>query len=411
MSTFKRTFMIAYLVCSLAVLVLFALALLLPGGADMMAFLHSCVPLAILLILVLLVMIVGLVAYTGAALLMSITRATARLRATESGEISIEKSALVSTASRALEQVSDMTLQGLTVDVLQRGDTAIIDARVVATPLGTDSLMTLAGRIQATTKRALEAFTEHEVRYVAVNFVEPRRRGEQMSAGPDPDTYESPFEGARERAEQDRQSEEERRRAEARERKAAAAEQVAAARVVPAEDEPAGGPVDGAFDEGAGMTDDAGRDPWSPAVEAPAKKPSLWERAKAKASGLRSRLNAEDVVETRAEVISEEYPAASADAAQVSARGQVDGDASQVGTGRAASDDMWPDADVDAPSAESGAAFAYEPGDAAADEGRASVQTEGDGAPAAAGDADAPVRGADESSTSEGLGTRRRGAL
>ena len=44
--------------------------------------------------------------------------------------------------------------------------------------------MALAGRIQGATKRAIETFTEHEVRYVAVNFVESRRlRSDSSSFG------------------------------------------------------------------------------------------------------------------------------------------------------------------------------------------------------------------------------------
>lgn len=358
MSTFKRAFMIAYLICSLVVLVLFALALLLPGGAAMMAFLHGCIPLAVLLVLVMIVALVGLIAYTGLAVLVTITRASARLRATESGEISIEKSALVSTASRALAQVEDMTLQGLTVDVLQRGDTAVIDAKVTATPLGTDSLMTLASRIQGTTKRALEAFTEHEVRYVAVNFVEPRRRGEQMGAGPDPDAYESPFEEMRARAEAQAKQDEACRAAEARERAAAQATAAAA---------PAAQPVT----EADVATD--GAEAGTPVSE---KKPSLWERAKAKAAGLRSRLDAEDVVETQAEVVTDVL--------------RADGPTTQV-----------------KPSSETATPV---PNDALDSAEAASKEISEEAAPKAQ-DADEPAYETDESSTCEGSPTGRRGTL
>lgn len=299
MSTFKRVFMIVYLICSLAVLVLFALALLLPDGAAMMAFLHACVPLAVLLVLVMLVMLIGLIAYTGVALVVSITRATARLRASESGSISIEKSALVSIASRALEQVDGMALQSLTVDVLQRGDTAIIDARVVATPLGTDSLMALAGRIQEVTKRALEAFTEHEVRYVAVNFVEPRRRSEQAEMGAAVDAYTSEYVAAA--PAQDAYAAPAAARAQAASQAAPAAQTTYVA--APAE-------------EAAPVSGDAGYPSDSPDAPAPdqvaprEKKPSLWKRAKAKAAGLRTRMDEEDAVETQAEVVVEAEPAA-----------------------------------------------------------------------------------------------------
>lgn len=383
MSTFKRVFMIAYLVCSLAVLVLFALALLLPGGAAMMAFLHGCVPLAVLLVLVLLVDLVGLVAYTGLTVLTAITRGSARLRATESGEISIEKSALVSTASRALEQVSDMTLQGLTVDVLQRGDTAVIDARVTATPLGTDSLMALAGRIQATTKRALEAFTEHEVRYVAVNFVEPRRRGEQMGAGPDPDLYESPFEAAREQAaqEQARRRDADHERADAQGATASFAEEPLAQEPAVAEPAFVAQPVPD---------------------EAPAKKPSLWERAKAKASGLRSRLDAEDVVETHAEVVSDATPAAAG------AAGGSD-DVPGAWDAPVPAGDADATRDVDAPRADvtSGSPMS-------ADVARPCGQDDATAAPEAAQttpDGAEPTYETDESSTRDGSATWRRDTL
>ncbi|MBS5451450.1 MAG: hypothetical protein KHZ24_09640 [Coriobacteriia bacterium] len=316
MSTFKRVFMIAYLVCSLVVIVLFTLALVLPGGSAMMSFLHGCAPLAVLLILALLIDLVGLVAYTGVALVVSITRATARLRATEAGEIFIEKSALVSTASRALEQVGDVTLQGLDVDVVPRGDSALIYARVTVTPLGTGSLMALASRIQDITKRALEAFTEHEVRYVSVNFVEPRRHGEAMSAG-----------------------------SEAYEPVSVAASPVAAQAAAP--ETPATPRAD--VSEPAVPADS---DTWQPATEpastaAAEKKPSLWDRARAKASGLRSRLDAEDVVETRAEVV----PDAPADPVDVEPHGTDEPDkATWVFSGDTARDDDRVNCGADEPS-------------------------------------------------------------
>lgn len=184
MSTLRRTLLIVYVACSLIILVLFACMLLVPAGLPMLDFLRRCTPLAALLVLACIAMLAGLVLTGVVVIVRAYTHTAARLGANETGTISIEKGALVSTAARALGDIDNVAVQDVKVDVIPRGDTAVIDLSVTAVPLGTDSLMALAGRIQGATKRAIETFTEHEVRYVAVNFVESRRlRGDSSSFG------------------------------------------------------------------------------------------------------------------------------------------------------------------------------------------------------------------------------------
>lgn len=182
MSTFKRSALVACVAGLVLVAVIFCILLWAPIGMDVLGVLRG-IP-----VLLGLASVFAALALIGAGwgvvrMVQTFTRTAARLSATDSGSISIEKSALVSVAAGALTGVPNVTVQAITVDVVPRRDTAVIDAEVTATPRGTDSLMALAADIQRLTKRALESFTEHEVRYVAVRFVESKRRGEPMSAG------------------------------------------------------------------------------------------------------------------------------------------------------------------------------------------------------------------------------------
>ena len=182
MSTFKRSALVACVAGLVLVVVIFCILLWAPIGMDVLGVLRG-IP-----VLLGLASVFAALAIIGAGwgvvrVVQEFTRTAARLSATDAGSISIEKSALVSVAAGALAGVPNVTVQAITVDVVPRRDTAVIDAEVTATPRGTDSLMALAADIQRLTKRALESFTEHEVRYVAVRFVESKRRGEPMSAG------------------------------------------------------------------------------------------------------------------------------------------------------------------------------------------------------------------------------------
>lgn len=181
MSTFKRVALIATVASSAVVTVLFALILWHPGGAGLAGALRDMPILLGLASLVALMALCGVVAGV-VRVVRTFTHVAARLSANDSGSISIEKSALVSVAQGALARVPNLTVQNIEVDVVPKRSGAVLDVEVLASPLGTDSLMTLAQGMQGAVKRALEAFTEHEVRYVSVKFVESRRRGESLSA-------------------------------------------------------------------------------------------------------------------------------------------------------------------------------------------------------------------------------------
>jgi|GEM_PF-2080917 len=176
MKPWKRNAAIAYLACSLAVAVLFLVfgfAVDVPGVVKFLF--------AVLAAVVVAGVAVGV--YVVAAALLH-ERAT--LHAGPEGVINIERSALESTARRALGSIQTIALQGVVARVIETKADPVIDLTVTAVPFGEESLMVTAGRIQTAAKRAVEAFTDHEVRYVAVNFVEPKtRKHETAAAGAD----------------------------------------------------------------------------------------------------------------------------------------------------------------------------------------------------------------------------------
>lgn len=154
--------------------ILFCLILWLPGGSGLCEVLRTTSPLFALVSLVAVASLAFcLFALVDAAVRRA--RSFAQLSSGESGSISIEKSALVSIVRRSLERVSDAQIQHVDVDVLQRRGSAVLYVTVKATPLNFVSLMKLAEQIQDVAKKTLESFTEREVRYVAVNFVESRK--------------------------------------------------------------------------------------------------------------------------------------------------------------------------------------------------------------------------------------------
>lgn len=182
MSTAKRSALIACVACVFVSAILFCLFLWAPAGPAILGVLRDIPVLLGLASLVALIALVGAI-WGIVHVVQAFTHVTARLSANDSGSISIERSALVSVAVGALARIPHVAIQAVDVDVVPRRDSAVLDVEVLASPLGTDSLMALASEIQSATKRSLEAFTEHEVRYVAVRFVESRRRGESLSAG------------------------------------------------------------------------------------------------------------------------------------------------------------------------------------------------------------------------------------
>ena len=72
-------------------------------------------------------MLAGLVLTGVVVIVHAYTHTAARLGANETGSISIEKGALVSTAARALGDIDNVVVQDVKVDVIPRGDTAVID--------------------------------------------------------------------------------------------------------------------------------------------------------------------------------------------------------------------------------------------------------------------------------------------
>ena len=174
----------ALLVGSVATVLLcvaLVVALWVPAGRGALAVVASSLPLRV---------VVTLFAAVGCALgasglyraILQFARDTAQLSASEDGSISIERAALVSVARRSLAGNRALRVESVDVQVVPRKGTTVLDVTVVATPRDSDALMTLAADIQRQTKQTLEAFTEHEVRYVAVNFVEERRHAEDAGA-------------------------------------------------------------------------------------------------------------------------------------------------------------------------------------------------------------------------------------
>lgn len=271
MKAWKRNLLIAYLVCSVLVIVFFYI----------FAFGSSIAPfLKFLLFLLGLAVIAGIL--TGIyVVIYAYAHEHATLHTGPEGAINIERSALESTARRALASVPGIAVQDIRANVIERKGDPVIDLAITAVPLGADSLMTTASRIQTATKRAIEAFTDHEVRYVAVNFIEPRKQRDVKGAAESVDAR-------------------------------AASE-----------------PVVPRYADARGSTD---------VVAGGAVKESLWDRAKARMAFVRSQKD-EDVVETDAlvETIVDEPIPASPASAQTAAEPQV-ADKAEVPPSEAESD-------------------------------------------------------------------------
>ncbi len=172
MKTWKRNLLIVYLICTVLATVFYYILLFESGF-------HPA--------LKALLMLPGLALVAGAVaalylVVYGILHEKATLHAGSGGTINIERSALESTARRALSSIEGISLQHVVARVVERKGEPVIDLTVTAVPFGAESLMATAGRIQTSAKQAVEAFTDHEVRYVAVNFVEPQRRSEVKAA-------------------------------------------------------------------------------------------------------------------------------------------------------------------------------------------------------------------------------------
>ena len=172
MKAWKRNLLIAYLLCNVLMVIFFYMLMLDSSLAGFVKFL---------------LFVVGLVVIAGICVgiyvvVYAFAHEHATLHAGPGGIINIERSALESTARRALASVKDITVQHVRANVIERKGEPVIDVTVTAIPYGEESLMTTASQIQTAVKRSVEGFTDHEVRYVAVNFVEPRKRDEVKAA-------------------------------------------------------------------------------------------------------------------------------------------------------------------------------------------------------------------------------------
>jgi hypothetical protein len=191
MKGWKRGLFVAYLACLLAVTASF-FAWSLGSG------LHPAVKF--------LCFVLALVVFAGfcaglAALVLSFAHERAALQVGPDGVVNIEKSALESCARSALSQFDDVTVAAVHATVYERKGNAVMDFTVVAVPHGTDSLMSIAARMQASVKRSIEAFTDHEVRYVGVNFIEPKTKDDVRAVRAAAERYASgPYRPARCRA-------------------------------------------------------------------------------------------------------------------------------------------------------------------------------------------------------------------
>lgn len=170
MKAWKRNLLIAYLICDALLVVFFYLYMF---GSLTAPFLNF------LLFILGLVVIAGI--FVGIyAVIYAFMHEHATLHSGPGGAINIERSALESTARRALASVPAVSIQKVTANVIERKNAPVIDFTVVAVPHGTDSLMALASAMQGVVKQSIETFTDREVRYVAVNFIESRRRSKTM---------------------------------------------------------------------------------------------------------------------------------------------------------------------------------------------------------------------------------------
>ncbi len=290
MSSLKRTLVTIGTVIITVVVVVSGLVVWLPKGDELAASIHGVLFLRILAaiaVTVALLVVIFLIKDT----IMLYLRRTAVLRTSETGQITIEKSALVSVVCKSLETIPDMALQSVDVEVVLRRGTAVIDGTVVAAPVATDSLMRLAAIIQERVKTTLEAFTELEVRYVAVNFVELKRRGSSMMA--EGDEAEAPAPAPAKKASSSKAAP---APASTPEAKPTKKRQNRKAQAQPDPEVDAGpeAEAEAALDPVVQAGEDQTASEWpawkatgeepaaetSASADAPAKKPSLWDRAK-----------------------------------------------------------------------------------------------------------------------------------
>ncbi len=285
MKVWKRNLLIAYLVCSALLVIFFYIYMLGSSTAPFLKFLLFVLGLAV---------IAGL--FVGIYFVIyAFVHEHATLHSGPDGTINIERSALESTARRAMASIPDISVQNVRANVIERKGGPVIDLTVTAIPRGAESLMATAGRIQTSTKRAVEAFTDHEVRYVAVNFVEPKKRTDVAAAE-------------------------------------AAVDARAAAGYVP--------PRYDSSNE-ATAASDGQSDAGTKAKEA---KPSFWDRAKARAEATRAKRD-EDVVETEAVV--ETIEPVAGDGAQTTSDPQPAAEAVDANERISASDEASVSADRD----------------------------------------------------------------
>ena len=172
MKTWKRNALIAYLVCCLVAVVVYCVLLFSAGFPGFFTFL-------------LVVPCLALVAGFGLCclfLVRSLSRRQAMLHSGPGGVVNIELGALESTARRSLVGVQGISLVKVEAVVSDRKGGPVIDMAVTAVPFGVESLMSAAGKIEKAVKQSVEAFTDHEVRSVTVNFVEPQNREERKAA-------------------------------------------------------------------------------------------------------------------------------------------------------------------------------------------------------------------------------------
>ncbi len=172
MKVWKRNLLIAFLVCSALLVIFFYLYMFDSATAPFLKFLLFVLGLAVIAGILVGIYIV----------IYAFVHEHATLHTGPDGTINIERSALESTARRAMASIPDISVQNVRANVIERKGGPIIDLTITAIPRGAESLMATAGRIQSSTKRAVEAFTDHEVRYVAVNFVEPKKRSDVAAA-------------------------------------------------------------------------------------------------------------------------------------------------------------------------------------------------------------------------------------
>ena len=177
MKPWKRNVLIAFLISTATVIILSVVWLFHPEGDSLLTFMRGSIPLKLLFALAALIAFLG-VAYGVYIIVDSLIHSRESLYTGEEGNITISTSALVSTARRALDKIENITVQDVKANVLQRKGEAAITMKVKVIPRGIESLMATASQIQKTCKQSIEAFTEHEVLYVSVDYIEPKKRSD-----------------------------------------------------------------------------------------------------------------------------------------------------------------------------------------------------------------------------------------